>query len=323
MSSRYPQSYTQAFARLLSLSALCAFLACAAMLGFAFSPQGTPRKIVSDDFTNNRPTTDSKKGTASPSGGVAPPRPPRKQRVYNLASTSAIGPRPPRSKPKPGSKSVIAQIGITVWRLRRVTTNESVTRQIAREKGEYSAWTRERIQANTLIRKDDRMRFSIESPVDGYLYVVNRDELSDGSIGAINLIFPLAGEDNRVSAGRLVEIPEPDAKPMRANPAPNQTGEVLSIIVSDTPLNLPLSDDVLPIKHSQLQEWERAWGGATEHWEMEGGAGETWTVAEQQAAAKKGTRQLTRDDPPPQTIYRVSTTDTKAMLVNVRLKYAK
>jgi hypothetical protein len=56
---------------------------------------------------------------------------------------------------------------------------------------------------------------------------------------------------------------------------------------------------------------------------MEGGAGETWTPQEKAAAAKTGTRQLTRDDPSPQTIYRVSPSDTKAMLVNVRLRYAK
>ena len=110
---------------------------------------------------------------------------------------------------------------------------------------------------------------------------------------------------------------------MKASPALNQSGEVLSIIVTNKPLSLPLTNDVLPISRTQLQEWEKVWGGSTEIWEMEGGAGEAWTPAEKQAAAKTGTRQLTRDDPPPQTIYRVSTTDNKAMLVNVRLRYAK
>jgi hypothetical protein len=56
---------------------------------------------------------------------------------------------------------------------------------------------------------------------------------------------------------------------------------------------------------------------------MEGGAGQAWTQPEQQAAARKGARQLTRDDPAPQTIYRISTADNKALLVNVRLGYTK
>ena len=41
------------------------------------------------------------------------------------------------------------------------------------------------------------------------------------------------------------------------------------------------------------------------------------------AAASQGTRQLTREDPAPQTIYRVSSTDNTAILVNVRLRYTK
>jgi hypothetical protein len=56
---------------------------------------------------------------------------------------------------------------------------------------------------------------------------------------------------------------------------------------------------------------------------MEGGAGEGWTKQEQQASARKSSRQLTRDDPAPQTIYRVTTADNKAILVNVRLRYSK
>ena len=67
-------------------------------------------------------------------------------------------------------------------------------------------------------------------------------------------------------------------------------------------------------------EYFCARGGESERFEMEGGAGQAWTKQEQQAAARKGTRQLTRDDPAPQTIYRVSTADNKALLVNVRLR---
>jgi hypothetical protein len=72
-----------------------------------------------------------------------------------------------------------------------------------------------------------------------------------------------------------------------------------------------------------MAEWGKIWGGQIESFEMEGGAGEAWTQQEQQAAARKGTRQLTRDDAAPQTIYRVSATNKTAFLVNLRLLYAK
>jgi hypothetical protein len=72
----------------------------------------------------------------------------------------------------------------------------------------------------------------------------------------------------------------------------------------------------------ELSRWGKMWGGLTERYEMEGGVGQAWTQEEQQAAAKKR-RQLTREDPVPQTIYRVIAPDGKGMLINLLLKYGK
>jgi hypothetical protein len=288
--------------------------------------QGT-REITSSDFTKNRPAaTESSTGSSgAPSGGQTTPA--RKPRVYRpvskaIAGTKAPKPVSPRLSKPSTVETNIAQLGITIWRLRPAQSSDGGTRQLIREKGATSEWIPERIESETLLRAGDRVRISIESPRDGYIYVVDRDEFADNRNGEINLIFPLAGEDNHVYAGRLIDIPSPEGS-MKASPAPNQSGEVLSIIVTNKPLSLPLTNDVLPISRAQLQEWEKIWGGAAEIWEMEGGAGQAWTPQEKQAAATTGTRQLTRDDPPPQTIYRVSTSDNKAMLVNVRLRYAK
>ena len=97
----------------------------------------------------------------------------------------------------------------------------------------------------------------------------------------------------------------------------------MTFIVTSTPLKLALSDEPLPIALTDLTEWETSWGGVTEQYEMEGGAGELWTRKEQQAATKNRTRQLTREDPAPQTIYRVFSDHKKGMLVNLVLRYAK
>lgn len=308
--------------RLVALFSLLVMLVSLGSSGFGFPPQGTPRKIVSDDFTKNRQeaasTTSAGKGTNRPSSSVTPrPRPPR--RTYRLASQPAITKRPP------SSGTVIAQLGITIWRLRPATAGESGTRALVREKGK-SGWVPERVEADALFREGDHVRLSVESPRSGYLYVVNRDLFADGTTGGAMLIYPWAGVDNEVRPGRLVDIPAQEDNPSyftaRLTSA-NQVGELLTFIVTSAPLDLPIGDEPFPIATGQMRNWERIWGGATERFEMEGGAGEAWTLVEQQAAAKKGTRQLTREDPAPQTIYRVSAVDNKAILVNVRLRYAK
>jgi len=306
------------------LTMICLALLLAAAT--AVNAQEGTREITSSDFTKNRPAASetSSGSSVAPSGGQTNSA--RKPRMYRPVSKVLAGSKRPKpvsprlNKPKT-VETHLAQLGVTIWRLRPARTSDRGTRQLIREDGATSEWIPERIESETLLRAGDRVRISIESPRDGYIYVIDRDEFADGRTGAINLIFPLAGEDSHVYAGRLIDIPAADSS-MKANPASNQSGEILSIIVTNKALDLPLSNDVLPISRTQLLEWENVWGGTAEVFEMEGGAGQAWTQAEKQAAAKIGTRQLTRDDPPPQTIYRVSSSDNKAMLVNVRLRYA-
>lgn len=308
---------------LILFSVVAAILA-AASVAFA---QSDTREIVSTDFTKNRPAANESPATSSGALGGTSTNPAPKARVYRPVSKPVAGTKGANrpvvrpNKPAP-TDTLVAQLGITMWRLRAATSADG-KRQLIREKAENVAWAPERIEANTLLNDGDRVRISIESPRAGYLYIVDRDLFSGGREGEIKLIFPFAGEDNYVAPGHLVELPALDSEQsyFTARPKPYQVGEMLTLIVTSKPLNLPLSNQELPISRAQLSEWERVWGGDTEIWEMEGGAGEAWTVAEQQAAAKKGTRQLTRTDPAPQTIYRISTSDTKAMLVNVRLRY--
>jgi hypothetical protein len=59
-----------------------------------------------------------------------------------------------------------------------------------------------------------------------------------------------------------------------------------------------------------------------DRFELSGGAGRTWTRAEQEAGADK-TRILTQDDPPPQTVYRVAAGRDEPVMVKVRLRYSR
>jgi Domain of unknown function (DUF4384) len=290
----------------------------------ACSPQGTPRKIVSDDFAKNRqeaaPATPKSKGSTGQASTGLPPKARQPSRIYRLAST-------PIKKRRPTSGlSVVAQLGITIWRLRPAETDDPAGRALIREKGKSSGWVPERVESETMFREGDRLRISVESPRAGYLYVVDRDLFSDGTTGGAMLIYPWSDVDNEMRPGRLVDIPDQEDDPSYFTARltqPNQVGEFLTFIVTSTPLDLPISDKPFQVSNIQMSKWTKLWGGESERFEMEGGAGEAWTKQEQQASAKKGTRQLTRDDPAPQTIYRVSAGDDKAILVNLRLRYVK
>ncbi|HKU76921.1 MAG TPA: hypothetical protein VJR02_23625 [Pyrinomonadaceae bacterium] len=286
----------------------------------AQSSQGTPRKIISDDFTKNRPgtqTSNTKGSEGQASSGVrAKPKQPK--RTYQVAASSTATTHSKISTNTP------EQLGITIWRLRPANANDTGARMLVRDK----SWVPERVAAGTSFREGDQLRLSIESAQAGYLYVVDRELLMDGSTGPAMLIYPWAGVQmsNQVGPGKLIDIPAQDDSPSyftARRSSPNHAGEILTVIVTSSPLDLPVSDKPLPISNADLAHWEKLLGGPTEHLEMEGGAGETWTTQEQQAASSKGGRQLTREDPAPQTIYRVFGIDKKGLLVNVRLLYGR
>jgi hypothetical protein len=64
--------------------------------------------------------------------------------------------------------------------------------------------------ASAIFSLGDLVRLTVESPHEGYLYVIDRETYGDGSLGEPMLIFLTArtrDRANRVSAGRLIDIP--------------------------------------------------------------------------------------------------------------------
>jgi len=292
------------------------------LIAMAFQPSGlarrsqdTVRTIVSDDFTKNRPKGRGQRNSARKSGKVSEGSS-SSGRSYRLASSPTI------RRASKTNLSFPAHLGLTIWKLRRVDDSRALL-QVRGKGADPWGWIAERVEADTVFQAGDHLRFSIESPRAGYLYVIDRDWFTDGSSGATNLIFPMRGDDNRLQAGRLIDIPAQDQAPFKATPEPNQAGEILTIIVTSSPLTLPISDKALPISNTQLVEWEEMWGAMAERFEMRGGTGQVRTRQEQQAAARKGTRQLTRDDPAPQTIYFLAPKNSGAFLFNLKLFYTR
>ena len=250
------------------------------------------RSIVSEDFTNARPI--SQKGTR---------RSGKPWRTYRLASA-------PLRKSLDKSNPDTLKVGVTIWLIER--KGDRTGREVAK-----------RVEADTQFREGDLIRLSIESQRTGYLYVIDRDWFTNNESGETNLIFPHHGEDNQLIAGKLIDIPSQDRSPFTASPALNQAGEMLTIIVTTSPLSLPLSNHPMPVSNTQLAEWERMWSGSLARFEMNDGAGKIRTIVEQQAASRSGSRQLTRDDPAPQTIYFVTPGSRNGLLFNVLLSYIR
>jgi hypothetical protein len=221
-----------------------------------------------------------------------------------------------------------AQLGLTIWRLRPARAGDKV-RTIVQEGADAVEWTPERVEADTPMRVGDRIRFSFESPRAAYLYVIDREQYADGSLGEPSMIFPTTrtrGGDNRVVAGRIIEIPGQEDRPNYLRLKQTRTGlvgESLIVIVTPQPLEgVTVGEKELPLTNEQVARWERTWDAEVERFEMTGGAGKTWTRAEKEAGAD-ATRQLTQEDPGPQTIYRVAVKPGQPILVKVGLRYGR
>ncbi len=277
------------------------------------------RQIVLDHFNKARPSGDITAGVGGTRTG-----PPVKPPVYRRTGQARL---PGERKPAPVSSE---EIGVTVWRLRPSQSTDTSARVLVLDGLKQTEWTPERIEADTPLNIGDRVRLTVESPRPGFLYIIDREQYADGSFGEPMLIFPTLrtrGGDNRVAPGRLIDIPAQEDKYsyFTAQPAGtrrDQIAEVLTIILTTQPLSLQIGEQPLNLTSTQVNGWERLWGGTVERLELIGGAGRTWTNEEKAAAAAKG-RQLTQAGPPPQTVYRVARKAGGPLLVTVPLQYAR
>jgi hypothetical protein len=213
-------------------------------------------------------------------------------------------------------------IGVTIWRLRpSQDSDDEEVRQLIYQQGE---WTPERISAGSPLTEGSRVQLTIESPRNGYLYVFNREIYTDKTFGEPFLIFPtlsLNGGDNRVSAGKVIEIPSSQDKPpfyTLKRSSSKHEGETLTVIVTDKPLTeLTIGRNALKISAEQFDSYEKRWGALTQQLELEGGSGLAMKKNEKAALKKKEV--LTQDDSLPQTIYRVLAKPNQPLLLTIPL----
>jgi len=255
-------------------------------------------------------------------------------RARQLWDTTLLEQRPsaaktPTAKRPPASLVKGALVGITVWRLRPSKPDDQpgVRALIHAETGDQE-WTPERVAAGTLLAEGQKVRVSAEAAQQGYLYIIDRDQYSDGTKGDPYLIFPTLktrGGDNHVAPGTLLEIPAQDDSPSYfevKRSRPDQINEVLTFLITPQPLSeLKIERRRQKLSDQLVARWEKQW--KTKSYKLEDAAheGKVYTVTEK--AAARGEKLLTRQDPLPQTIYRLDCRTGDAVMLDVQLKIAK
>ncbi len=281
------------------------------------------RQIVLEEFTKARPTSTSPGPDEQPG--------PRRKPTASARPPKYIRKTPALVASLPVDLSTM-EVGVTIWRLRPGAGDDGGARVLVMENAQSSQWTPERIEADTPLRVGERVRITIESPRAGYLYVIDREQYADGTLGDAYLIFPTLrtrGGDNRVRPGKLIDIPAQEDNPSYFTlvPSPSrsdQEAEVLTILVTPEPFeDLQLSTNPVKLSKNDVAKWERSWSTQVERFEMVGGAGLSWTSMEKEASSSASARLLTQEEPAPQTIYRIGSKNKKAFIVTVPLRYGR
>lgn len=314
----------------------CSFFTSAAALIFLISMLSMAA-FAQDQDTERRFWPPNYRPAASAATKPATSHPARYKRTTPALDKEAI----------PTAVEKEAVVGITIWRLRpseeaeklaQVKDKDETARILVVRKGKKTPFTPERVEASTAFTAGQMLRLSIEIPRSGYLYVLDREQYDDNSMSEPYLIYPIdpTKDDNKVEAGRVIEIPsgtdEPffEVQPLKGdNPKP-QVAEVLTVLVTPTPLDKlpkPVRDDQgnyepIQLPKADVERWEKLWGTQVEQLELEGGAGQFYTRSEQAAGMDKKKR-LTQEDPLPQTLFRVAARPGKPLLVKLPLKIGK
>lgn len=267
----------------------------------------------------------------------------------NPAKAKSAGQTVPSRDPKPdpkGPKVEMAEIGLTMWKLRPPIRGES---------GYFFTWERdgvpeeklvaERVSTTNVFNFADKVRIAVESSVEGYLYIVDRETNADGTVGTAYPIFPeTPDENNKVGPGLLFDIPYAlESNPWlkfekRADSTPGWDGELLTIIISPTPLDWFVTDkegrlaDTKPLvaleDQSESEVFDRTDMGdkmfSKAEAEASCGVVTRGIGREERSKSSCGNRakRLNPDEPQPQTIFRTKTTKDKPIVVFARIALA-
>lgn len=231
-------------------------------------------------------------------------------------------------------RSQLTDIGVTFWRMRPPKGREfGHFLPVLNDEGKRVMWLAERAQMDKPFNAGDRIRFAIESSVQGFVYVLSREIYTNSRFGRPMLVFPSTPDlDNSTKPGILVDIPSQDEDLPYFKIVPKASGyrgEALTIIVSPVKLEgLKADKDGKVLDEERLTDIE---------WNIEGiifsrndNVNRIFTDTESRATCGNKNRalghcsglvrELTRDDPPPQSIYRVNALRARPAVAFIQIR---
>lgn len=304
--------------------------------------QSQSRGIKSKAFNENRKKADKKGAKQANNNSRAYRNKGNTKRYDRRNSSRSIASRP---ESQPTAKPTEVEVGVTMWRLRPPLPGETGPFLPVRlDDGTDANWTPVRVDEDTVFNQGDRVRFTVESQIEGYLYIIYSESYSDGTIGDPYLIFPeKLEEDNRVIAGMLVAIPDQEVDypylVITESIRKNYAGEALLVIISPEPLktmktlktdkglkitSLDVLDEIEENAEAQILSSTDGVGNVLTTAEKDATCGSRTRQLTRQSNKPCGnkTRQLTREDPEPQTRYQMKSYPGKPiafqMLMNVK-----
>lgn len=319
---------------------LIVFVGILAVLVVAVKTQDKPqtRSITSDDFDRARPVSTK---SVSKTGARKPVR--RVTYKFVRKDNAPGRSKSAKTKPKAGGTqpTKVSEIGVTMWKLRPPRRTDKGVKLPVKIDGETQMWAAERVGLDTEFVAKDRVRLAIESYSTGYLYVINNELNSDGTLGQPCLLFPESlGDGNSVTPGMLVDFPDQtESFPyFLINPkGANYSGELLTVIISQnrfTNLKTEKNGDCARVNIEEMVNVDP--DAEVEIFSRLDAADKIYTKAEAASACGSKTRELervkstekpcgmktrelTREEPLPQSVYRVKTAVGHPIVAYIRL----
>jgi hypothetical protein len=220
-------------------------------------------------------------------------------------------------------------VGITVWRLQEHRPGDGGERLLGHNGSKTVELEPKRVSAQTLFSKDDKVRITVETAREGYLYIVDRERYANGKQGEPYLIFPVTtirGGENHVLPGHIFELPAQDDDPPyfdMGRSRPDQVGEQITLLITPAPLkDLAPKEDRQRLAPEQYVQFEK---------ESDISAGIAEATANQRLGWSKEEKSAGRDPalglsataPLPQTLfYGPDSSAQKPTMLNLVLTYA-
>ncbi len=220
------------------------------------------------------------------------------------------------------------QVGITFWRVDYGSSKG--IEEVGKEQ------TQDRLDINATYTNGDTFRINVVSPTGGYLYIVDQEQYSDGSIGPAVLAFPTLGirkGNNLIQAWESVQIPAyPKVWRFKSRTLVEgevrkvQTAELLTIIISPKPLidHSLITDKQLAFTKGEFESWKTKWKTTTtvQQFDMENSTGKV-VDARSKGVEEVGTEAATNDEElDAQTTYQLAIKPGTPIMVTVPLRFA-